>query len=168
MRHNPSDAIIGCAVWVAPGNPVHEFFRRDAVEFYGWRDQFDCSDEDLEELWSHVDDEAWNGHFAQTDAVRKEALGDEPHWFLASLYTLPEWQGKGVGKMLLNWGISQADATDPVTPMYLETSAAGRPVYLRYGFVPLGESNMLRRGPVMVMDNEPGAGTDGATAVTSV
>jgi GNAT superfamily N-acetyltransferase len=128
---------------------VHEMFRKDAVDFYGWRDEFNCSDDEFEELWSHVDDEEWSGHFAHTDAIRKQVMGNEPHWFLASLYTLPEWQGNGVGKLLLNWAIEQADATDPVTPMYLETSPAGRPVYLGCGFVAQGESNMLRRGPAV-------------------
>jgi GNAT superfamily N-acetyltransferase len=166
VRHNPTNSIVGCAAWVAPGNPVHEHFRKDAVDFYGWRDQYNCSDEEFEELWSHVDDKAWTGHLADTDAVRKEVLGDEPHWFLASLYTLPEWQGNGVGKLLLNWAIRQADATEPVTPLYLESSPAGRPVYMRAGFVPQGETNMLRRGPAVVMEKDTKA-ADGPTAATT-
>lgn len=155
-RDVPSDEIIGVAGWVEPGCPVHDLMRRDAIEFYGWREQFG-SDEELEELWSHVDDNAWTGHFIETDAVRREVMGDEAHWYLATLMTLPAWQGKGIGKLLLKWAIEQADATDPVTPMYLETSLAGRKVYMKNGFVPQGgESNMLRRGPAVVREGEDG------------
>ncbi|KAL5117334.1 hypothetical protein ACEQ8H_004779 [Pleosporales sp. CAS-2024a] len=127
---------------------------QDAVEFYGWRAQYAaCSDDEWEPLWSHVDDEAWSGHFARADALREKVLGQEPHWYLAVLFTFPEWQAKGVGKMLLDWAIERADATLPVTPMYLEASLAGIPVYERSGFVLLGESNMLRRGPLAAKED---------------
>ncbi|KAF1836412.1 acyl-CoA N-acyltransferase [Decorospora gaudefroyi] len=148
-KYIPTGEIIACSAWCAPGNPVHNVFRKSAVDFYGWADAFDPS-EDFEEMWAHVDDEQWDGHFAHSDAVRSEVLGDEPHWYLATLFTRPEWQGRGVGALLLNWGIEQADAYDPPTPLYLEASVAGRPVYLRSGFVPVGDHNMIRRGPAKV------------------
>jgi len=155
-RHVPTHEIIGVAAWVAPGCPVRDLMRRDSVEFYGWRSFFG-TDAELDELWSHVDDKAWSGHYIETDALRQEVLGDEPHWYLASLMTLPAWQGRGVGRMLLDWAIEQADATVPVTPMYLETSVVGRKVYLKNGFVPQGgEGNMLRRGPAVVKEGEDG------------
>jgi hypothetical protein len=53
--------------------------------------------------------------------------------------------------MLLNDVMKLADANDPPCPMYLEASAAGRPVYQRFGWeVVPGEGNeriMVRRGP---------------------
>lgn len=48
--------------------------------------------------------------------------------------------------------IDVADATDPPTPMYLEASAAGRPVYESLGYVAIPEEDhgdwvvMVRRG----------------------
>jgi GNAT superfamily N-acetyltransferase len=141
--------IVACACWIAPGNPIYGALRKSAVDFYGWRELYNCSDEEFEELWSHVDDEKWSGNFANYDAVRKEVLGDEPHWYLASLFTWPEWQGKGAGKLLLDWAIEQADANDPPTPLYLESAPTARAFYIRYGFVPTGEQNLVRRGPTI-------------------
>lgn len=147
-RYVATGKIIASACWIAPGNPVHCLFRKDAVDFYGWRDQYDSNDA-FEELWAHVDDEQWSGHFAHTDAVRKEILGDEAHWYLATLFTWPEWQGRGVGSILLDWAIEQADANIPPTPMYLESSVMAKAVYVHRGFVPQGDYNLLRRGPAI-------------------
>lgn len=151
-RHIPTGEIMACACWVAPGKPVHNFLRRSAVDFYGWKDQYKFSDSELEEMWSHVDDEQWNGYFARCDTWREEILGDEPHWYLASLFTLPKWQGRGAAKLLLNWAIEPADANDPPTPLYLESSVMAMPVYVHCGFVKQNENNFLRRGPVVARD----------------
>ncbi|KAF2639437.1 acyl-CoA N-acyltransferase [Massarina eburnea CBS 473.64] len=163
-KHIPTGEIIGCAAWTAPGNPVHNFFRKTAVDFYGWRDQYNCSDEEFDEVWSGVNMENWDGGFARNDDVRKDLLGDEPHWYLVFLYTFPEWQGRGVGKLLLNWAIDQADATDPVTPMYLESAPSARGVYMHCGFVPQGEHNFLRRGPAIVRELKAEEGKEDAKA----
>jgi GNAT superfamily N-acetyltransferase len=159
-RYIPTGDIIGCAGWTAPGNPVHNFFRKTAIDFYGWREQYNCSDEEFEELWSGVDLKNWDGQFSKDDDLRKDVFGDEPHWYLAPLYTFPGWQGRGVGKLLLNWAIEQADATDPVTPLYLESAPTARAVYMHCGFVPLGEYNFLRRGPAIVRGLEAEEGKD--------
>lgn len=146
-----SGEIVSIAGWMGPGNPaIHNIFRRSALEFYGWKDKMGWSDEEIDEMWEHVSDEKWNGELGQDDGVRKEVLGDELHWYLAPLVTWPEYQGRGVGKRLLDWAIQQADATDPVTPMYLESAPTARAVYMHCGFVPLGKTNFLRRGPAVV------------------
>ena len=138
---------MGIACWSLPGNPIHCHLRRSAVEFYGLRDKTDWTDEQIDEMWSHVSPEAWDGDQAQLDDVRRSVMGDEPHWFLAPLLTWPEWQGKGVGKKLLNWAIEQADGEEPPTPMFLESAITARAVYLHVGFVPCGDVQMVRRGP---------------------
>lgn len=149
-RHVPTGEVMGGAQWLAPGNPIHNVNSKSAVDFYGWRDQYDCSDEEFEELWSTFDQNQWDGQFAEEDKLRKEVMGEEPHWFLGSLFTCPGWQGRGVAKLLLNWAIEQADATDPLTPMYLESSDMARAVYMHCGFVPQGAHNFVRRGPAIV------------------
>lgn len=46
----------------------------------------------------------------------------------------PNAQGRGVGKLLMNWGLQQASAADPPLAVWLESSPAGYPIYLRFGF----------------------------------
>ncbi|KAH7402842.1 acyl-CoA N-acyltransferase [Pyrenochaeta sp. MPI-SDFR-AT-0127] len=146
-----SGETIGIAGWMGPGNPeIHNIFRRSAIDHYGWKEKMGWSDEEIDEMWEHVSDEGWNGTFGKDDGIRKDVLGDEPHWYLAPLLTWPKYQGRGVGKKLLDWAINQADATDPVTPMYLESAPSARPVYMHCGFVPQGETNFVRRGPAIV------------------
>jgi GNAT superfamily N-acetyltransferase len=112
------------------------------------------TDEEVDEMWAHVDDVQWNGEIKRYDNIRREVLGDEPHWFLAPLMTWPEFQGRGVGKKLLMWAIEQADKTSPPTPMYLESAPTARAVYLHCGFEPSGEVNMVRRGPKVYVKEE--------------
>lgn len=142
--------IVGIAGWMAPGNPVHTHLRRSAIYFYGFKESMGWSEEEIDEMWEHVSDEAWDGEISMSDQLRKDILGDEPHWHLAPLMTWPAYQGRGIGKRLLDWAIEQADATDPPTPMFLESAPHARAVYMHCGFVPQGESNMVRRGPAIV------------------
>ena len=147
----PTGETIGIAGWTLPSNPgVHNMFRRTAVEHYGWQEKMGWSDAELEEMWSHVSNETWSVQFGKDDETRREITEGKPHWYLAPLLTWPEWQGRGVGKRLMDWAIRQADAEEVSTPMYLESRPSARPVYMHLGFVPCGEYNMLRRGPAVV------------------
>lgn len=112
------------------------------------------SDAEIDELFAHVDYDAWNGRHERDDAVRSELVGEEPHWYLSLLLTWPEWQGRGVARRLLNWGIEQADAQTPPMPMYLETSAKARAIYEHVGFSQQGEGKVyIRRGPKVVAES---------------
>ena len=148
--HIPTSTIIGAAGWAGPTLPIHNIFRRSAFTFFEWQDKMGWSDSKVDELFAHVDDEAWSKNFAKDDDTRREVLNNKPHWYLAPLITWPEWQGRGVGKKLLNWAIEQADAQEPPMPMYLESRPTARAVYMHVGFVPQGEYNFLRRGPMKV------------------
>ncbi|KAF2271236.1 acyl-CoA N-acyltransferase, partial [Westerdykella ornata] len=145
--HVPTSRIAGLAGWMAPGHPIHNVWRRSATDFFHWADKHNWSQQDVDDMWAGVDVDYWDGRCRADDEIRRQVMGDEPHWYLAPLLTLPEFQGRGIGSLLLKWAMDQADATDPVTPLYLEASAMGRPVYLHHGFVPVGEHNMVRRGP---------------------
>lgn len=154
--------IIGVAGWVAPGNPIHNFWLSTASDFYGWREKFGWSDEEYEEMWKGVAP-IWDEDIERNDELRKRVLGDEPHWYLAPLFTWPEYQGRGVGKKLLDWAIEQADATDPPTPMYLESAPTAQAVYMHVGFIQQeGGHNFLRRGPAAAKGPE---GKDGLEKV---
>lgn len=54
------------------------------------------------------------------------------HWYLEFIATRQEWQGKGVGGMLMRWGLERSDGDGAET--YLEASPEGLPVYRRFGF----------------------------------
>jgi GNAT superfamily N-acetyltransferase len=153
--HTATGTIIGAAAWADPTLPVHNIFRSSAFTFYGWKEKMGWTDAEVAEIFSHTDDEVWSGGHKKDDEIRSKVVG-EPHWYLALLITWPEWQGRGVGKRLLNWAIQQADAEVPPTPMYLESSASARAVYMHVGFVPQGEANFLRKGPKVVEGLEVG------------
>jgi GNAT superfamily N-acetyltransferase len=144
----PTNQFIGSAAWIGPGAPVHNFWRHSAAAFYNWREQFGWSESDIEEMWKGVNIEAWEKKMGGNgDPIRQKVMGDEPHWYLAPLYVLPDFQGRGVASLLLDWAIQRADATTPPTPMYLESSPRARKIYEHVGFVPIGDANFLRRGP---------------------
>ena len=51
---------------------------------------------------------------------------------LSSLATKPAHHRKGAGSLLLNWATERADGAG--LPIYLESSAMGRPLYEKFGF----------------------------------
>ena len=52
---------------------------------------------------------------------------------LTQIFVDPDYQRKGIGKMLLDWGTEQADESG--TAIYLEGTAAGMDLYERCGFI---------------------------------
>ncbi|KAJ5544040.1 hypothetical protein N7513_003314 [Penicillium frequentans] len=54
-------------------------------------------------------------------------------WHLQFLGVSPRFQRRGVGKELLQWGIDKADQEH--TPIYLEATSFGQPLYESFGFV---------------------------------
>jgi GNAT superfamily N-acetyltransferase len=140
---------MGIACWTAPGAPFHLHLRRDAIlpSAFDWQRKMGWTDEEVEEMWSAVSDVEWNQKSVENDAVRRSVVGDTPHWYLAPLFTWPEWQGRGIGKKLLMWAIEQADMESPSTPMCLESAPTARAVYMHCGFVECGKVAMVRWGP---------------------
>ncbi|KAK5173457.1 uncharacterized protein LTR77_002138 [Saxophila tyrrhenica] len=63
---------------------------------------------------------------------KKEILGTQPYVLLSILAVVPEYQRKGVGSILLDWGSKQADELG--LHSYLEASPMGRPLYERKGY----------------------------------
>ena len=53
--------------------------------------------------------------------------------YLMNIYTCPDFRGQGVGRAVVGWLIGQARERG-ITKIYLETSAAGRPLYQKMGF----------------------------------
>jgi GNAT superfamily N-acetyltransferase len=71
----------------------------------------------------------------------------QPHWYLAILGTVPQWQGKSLGGRLLESQLRECDKC--AIPAYLESSnIANVPFYQRHGFV-VRKEIQLPEGPVM-------------------
>ncbi|GAA6060400.1 hypothetical protein JCM10212_004653 [Sporobolomyces blumeae] len=134
-----TERIAGLAWWHLPGSPIENAQKRDVSQ-----PRFDDEAED----WEAFDWERWNAMLSGYDAVRKEKMGDEEHWYLGPLWTAVDYQGEGIASALLAEVIAIADSTTPPTPMYLEASPAGQPVYAKMGYVRIDgtETAMLRRG----------------------
>jgi len=86
------------------------------------------------------------------DLSSSKALANDPtlyNRYVGPVWTRPEYQGQGIASALLDEVIQIADATTPPTPMYLEASPKGQPVYAKLDWVRIDgtETAMLRRGP---------------------
>lgn len=79
----------------------------------------------------------------------------EPHWYLATLGTEPDYQGTGVGSALLSASLARID--EEGAPAYLESSKARNvPLYARFGFEVVEELHSDTGGPPMwLMWREP-------------
>jgi ribosomal protein S18 acetylase RimI-like enzyme len=91
-------------------------------------------------------------HFRQY-AQRGKAIEDalqrahpsDPHWYLATLGTDPQAQGKGVGSALVRSGLERCDREGE--PAYLECLDPLVPYYERFGFEITGEIEMPEEVP---------------------
>jgi GNAT superfamily N-acetyltransferase len=80
----------------------------------------------------------------------------EPHWYLATLGTDPDMQGKGVGSALMRPVLNNCDAQG--LPAYLESSKERNvPFYARHGFEVVKEVTLPGGGPkIWTMWRPPG------------
>ncbi|KAF2006336.1 acyl-CoA N-acyltransferase [Amniculicola lignicola CBS 123094] len=65
-------------------------------------------------------------------AKRKQIMGEEEHWYLAALATLPKSQRRGAGSMLMSEFCKQVDEAGHRS--YVTASRLGRPTYERFSF----------------------------------
>jgi GNAT superfamily N-acetyltransferase len=68
-----------------------------------------------------------------------------PAALLDMCFVHPEWQGRGVGKLLVKWGTEKADELG--LKGFVEASPLGRPLYEKFGFV-VDEHVLLKGGSV--------------------
>jgi ribosomal protein S18 acetylase RimI-like enzyme len=81
------------------------------------------------------------------DALHR-AHPSDPHWYLASLGTDPQAQGKGVGSALVRSGLERCDRKGE--PAYLECLEQLVPYYERFGFEITGAIEMPEEVPDQV------------------
>lgn len=72
-------------------------------------------------------------------------IGDiEEHWFMQKLSVDPNWQRKGIGRMLLQWGLERAQEEN--VPVGLDSTEVGEILYRKVGFEKIGTFEMLEEG----------------------
>ncbi|KAK8038803.1 Acyl-CoA N-acyltransferase [Apiospora rasikravindrae] len=92
--------------------------------------------------WSRRDEEAsWLEGFEKQrlelvtmalSKMREKLVGNRRHVYCRTMAVEPKYQRKGVGTLLLNWGIDVAERLG--VPIYLEATIPGRNFYKRFGF----------------------------------
>lgn len=71
-------------------------------------------------------------------AHKNQLVGNQRHMVLQALVTDPEWQNRGIGARLVQWGTKRADAEG--VACWAHASPSGYGVYLRAGFAEMGAS----------------------------
>ncbi|KAL4784905.1 acyl-CoA N-acyltransferase [Aspergillus varians] len=77
------------------------------------------------------DGDLCDSFFSRVDRERKQAIGDQPHYYLNMLAVDPAFGHRGLGAMLLQWGLDRADQQRCIT--FISASPAGRGLYEKHG-----------------------------------
>lgn len=71
---------------------------------------------------------------------------------LTSIAVHPDYQRRGIGRTLLDWGIDQADKLQ--VPIYTEASKDGFKLFTSYGFEKLDHVSLIHKAEVLGKDND--------------
>lgn len=118
--------VVGFSLWIPPGRPEVEVVSSD-VEVPS------------EELITKF--------IALGEAIEVNTPAEE-HWYLQMIGTHPDWQGRGIGSMLIREGLSWARRDG--LGVYLETETVENVAYYRHlGFEVRTEWDVAQGGPHM-------------------
>lgn len=70
--------------------------------------------------------------FRKLADMHGEIMGPRPHWYLEIIVVKREFQARGAGGMMMQWGVDQADAER--VECYLDATPEGKPLYEKFGF----------------------------------
>jgi predicted N-acetyltransferase YhbS len=144
---NTAEAIVGFAAWQRYGDtPCAEEWKKRSLGTRVFSALLTMRD-------IVVIDRSYLGPLQRWKLERKspeteEDMGDgqvketDDHWCLHVLGVHSEWQGKGVGTALLNWGVKEA--TREQVPVLLWASVSVERFYRNHGFMPI--KKVLRDG----------------------
>ena len=118
--------VVSFSLWIPPGRPEVDIEPRDTVP---------PSEELIEK-------------FVALGAAIEENTPAEEHWYLQMIGTHPDWQGRGIGSMLIREGLSWASQDG--LGVYLETETVENVAYYRHlGFEVRSEWDVGVAGPHM-------------------
>ncbi len=102
----------GIAAWLPPHQPTpstrHLLSKIIQYRLYEWPSKFG---------WNNL--QRLGSFFAETDKCHEEDMQDQPHLYLFLLFVNPDSQGQGIGSILLQHVLDQADRDS--LPCYLLT-----------------------------------------------
>ncbi len=102
----------GIAAWLPPHQPtpttLHLMSKIIPYRLYEWPSKFG---------WNNL--QRLGLFFAETDHCHEEDMQDKPHLYLFLLFVNPNFQGQGIGSVLLQHVLTQANRDD--LPCYLLT-----------------------------------------------
>lgn len=142
------DRVVGVATWVLPtvlsrNETFIHFLYRKAVLF-----------KDSLEDWIYPSWWENNVRHKEYYKVQQECVENflgyaklDETWYLTQLAVHPGFQRRGVGDALVTWGLNQAGSRGE--KVYLEASEFGIGLYLRKGFVALGNLAVGEEGTVV-------------------
>jgi GNAT superfamily N-acetyltransferase len=99
--------------------------------------------------------EAWEDYFGNL-VTQRQKLGTRPIAILISIATHPEHQRRGAAAMLMEQFVKAVDHEG--LEAYIEASEMGKPLYARFGFVPVFEK-------VFELEKYGGSGRDFSTVM---
>lgn len=67
-------------------------------------------------------------------------------------FILPEYRGRGIGHMFMNWGLQKADSLG--LEAWLDASDYGRPLYEKHGFQTIMHHNLSPQKPENMSEDE--------------
>ncbi|KAF1963654.1 acyl-CoA N-acyltransferase [Byssothecium circinans] len=92
------------------------------------------------EPYAETNIDVWNGLFDLFYPNKREIMGTKPYFSLDTLVTHKDHYRRGAGGLLLTDGLRRADEAG--VEAYLESSPMGRPLYERFGFVPIKDVSL--------------------------
>ncbi|KAJ9150121.1 Acyl-CoA N-acyltransferase [Coniochaeta hoffmannii] len=127
--------IAGYAQWTKPAPPEGQEPDPPAVTKEEAASAAFEMDEHPPSLAEGALDEFWAAQKVEEDRVLGEG-GKKDVWYLVILAVDPAYQGRGVGKILVQWGIDKAKAQGK--GIFLSATPAGKPFYKRMGLQDAG------------------------------
>ena len=115
---------VGFANWLGPvdrtstsGDPLADEVAREAA----LEAAVEAAKTDVDRVYkAKINSNFYDAVSRAFESSRKQLFAGRPHWYLEMCAVHPDYQGKGVGKALLDWGLAQADRNN--LPVYLEAS----------------------------------------------
>lgn len=130
--------VVGCATW----GPPKRLWRSERLVEMLYRKGIEAKDAIEDWLfplrwYNHSKREEF--HRLQEECMEKfmGQNGIDEMWYLKTLAVHPGFQRRGVGAILLDWGLNHA--RERGEKVYLEASESGKGLYLKKGFKELGD-----------------------------